>query len=76
MKKVIFKENNKNLNRTISFYLYNKTRHSYIYIYMLRIAIETTGSIGLNLFVETHGWPGLKNRDYFFKCFLFHGPFR
>ena len=34
MKKVIFKENNKNLNRTISFYLYNKTRHSYIYIYV------------------------------------------
>ena len=34
MKKVAFKENNKNLNRTIRFYLYNKTKHSYIYIYI------------------------------------------
>ena len=36
--------------------LYNKTRHSYIYIYMLPIAGQTAGPIGLKLFVDTHGW--------------------
>jgi len=30
-----------------------------IYIYMLRIADQTAGPIGLNFFVETHGWVGL-----------------
>ena len=35
--------------------LYNKTRHSYIYI-MLPIAGQTGGPIGLNFFVDTHGW--------------------
>ena len=36
--------------------LYNKTRHSYIY--MLRIGGQTAGPIGLKFFVDTHGWPG------------------
>ena len=36
--------------------LYNKTRHAYIY--MLRIAGQTAGPIGLKLFVDTQGWPG------------------
>ena len=39
-------------------YLYHKTRHSYIY--MLRIAGQMVGSNGLNFFVDTHGWPGVK----------------
>ena len=25
---------------------------------MLRIASQTAGPIGLNIFVDTHGWPG------------------
>ena len=36
--------------------LYNKTRHSYKY--MLCIAGQTAGPIGLNFFVDTHVWPG------------------
>ena len=36
--------------------LYNKTRHSYKY--MLCIAGQTAGPIGLNFFVDTHGLPG------------------
>ena len=35
-------------------YLCNKTRHSYI---ILRIAGQTAGPIGLNLFVDTQGGP-------------------
>ena len=38
----------------VYFLLYNKTRHSYIYIYMFPIAGQTTGPIGLNFFVDTH----------------------
>ena len=38
--------------------LCNKTRHSYIYIYMLRVAGQTARLIGMNFFVDTHGWPG------------------
>ena len=38
---------------------------------MLRIAGQTAGPIGLNFFVDTHGWPGgcysLKN--VFFNLF-------
>ena len=37
--------------------LYNKTRHSYIY--MLPIAGQTAGPIGLKFFVDTQGWPGV-----------------
>ena len=37
-------------------YLYNKTRHSYIYMFPL--ACQTAGPIGLKFFVDTHGWPG------------------
>ena len=33
-------------------YLFNKTRHSYIY--MLSIATLTAGPIGLKFFVDTH----------------------
>ena len=48
--------------------LYNKTRHSYIYI--LRIAGQMAGPIGLKFFVETYKWPGgcyrLKNSKNFF----------
>ena len=36
--------------------LYNKTRPSYIY--MFPIAGQAAGPIGLNFFVDTHGWPG------------------
>ena len=36
--------------------LYNKLRHSYIY--MLPIAGQTAGLIGLKFFVDTHGWLG------------------
>jgi len=28
-----------------------------IHIYMLRIAGQTAGRIGLSIFVDTHGWP-------------------
>ena len=31
----------------------------HIYIYMLRIAGQTAGPIGLKLFEDTHGWPGV-----------------
>ena len=44
------------LNKLFSIYLHNKTRHSYIYI--LSIAGQTAGPIGLKVFVDTHGWPG------------------
>ena len=37
-----------------SIYLYNKTRHSYIY--MLRIAGQTAGPIWLKFVLDTHGW--------------------
>ena len=37
--------------------LYNKTRPSYIY--MFPIAGQAAGPIGLNFFVDTHGWPGV-----------------
>ena len=40
------------------FNLYNKTRHSCIYIYMLPIAGQTAGPNWLNFFVNTYGWPG------------------
>ena len=44
-----------------------------IYIYMLRIAGQTAGPIGLKFFVDTHGWPwgviGYKNRFIFFQFF-------
>ena len=43
----------------IILYLYNKTRQSYIYIYMFPIAGQTAGPIGLKFFVDTHGWPGV-----------------
>ena len=36
--------------------LYNKTRHSYLYV--LPIAGQTTGPIGLKFFVDTQEWPG------------------
>ena len=35
---------------------YNKTRH--IYIYMLRLAGQAGGPIGLKFFVNIHGWQG------------------
>ena len=42
----------------------------HLYKYMLRIAGKTAGPIGLNFFVDTHGWLGgvidLKNRIFFF----------
>ena len=37
-------------------YLYNKTRHSYVYI--SPIAGQTTGPNGPKFFVDTQGWPG------------------
>ena len=42
----------------VYFLLYNKTRHSYIY--MFPIAGQTTGPIGLKFFVDTLGWPRAK----------------
>ena len=50
---------------------YNKTRHSYIYI--LRIAGQTAGPIGLIFFCD-HSWVGggcyrLKKIDFFQKIF-------
>ena len=33
--------------------------HSYLYIYMLPIAGQTAELIGLNFFVDTHGWSGV-----------------
>ena len=51
-------------------YLYNKTRNS------LLMAGQTAGAIKLNIFVDTHGWPGgcyrLKKSNIFFSIF-FHG---
>ena len=44
------------LNFTTLVNLYDKTRHSYIY--MFPIAGQTAGPIGLKFFVDTHGWPG------------------
>ena len=38
------------------FFQYYKTRHSYIY--MLPIADQTDGPIGLNFCVDTQGWLG------------------
>ena len=50
-------------------YLYNKTRHSYLY--MLPIAGKTAGPNGLKFFLDIHGWPGgchrLKKIQYFFS---------
>ena len=47
----------------------------YLYIYMLPIADQTAGPIGLAFFVDTQGWPGgvigLKNSKFFPKCFFF-----
>ena len=55
-----------------SYYLlYNKTRHSYIYV--LSIAGQTAGTIELKFFVDTHGWRGggccysLKEIEIFFQ---------
>ena len=52
--------------------LYNKTRHACIN--MFPIAGQTAGPIGLQFFVDTHGWPGgsywLKNR--FLKKYFFY----
>ena len=45
-----------------------------IYIYMLPIAGQTAGPIGLTFFVDTQGWPG-GIKGYFFK-FFFHGQRR
>ena len=49
-------------------YLYNKTRHSYLY--MFPIAGQTGGPIGLKFFADNHGWPGgvrgQKNVENFF----------
>ncbi len=41
-------------------YLYNKNQdiRIYVYVYMLRIAGQTAGPIGLTFFEDTHGWPG------------------
>ena len=47
---------------TLFINLYNKTTHSYIYIYMLRIAGQTAGPIKLKFFVDTH-----KNSNFFFN---------
>ena len=53
--------------------LYNKTRHSYIYL--LPIAGQTAGLIGLTFFADTHGWPGgvisEKARIFLFFYFIF-----
>ena len=39
-------------------YIVKQDIHIYIFIYMLRIAGQTAGPIGLKFFVDTHGWPG------------------
>ena len=78
----MYKWKNEKCNSSKSFkaHLYNKTRHWYTY--MLPIAGQTAGPIGLNFFVSTQGWPGVlwlkkifKNVRHFFQIFLFHGPF-
>ena len=70
-----------NSSKSFKAHLYNKTRHWYTY--MLPIAGQTAGPIGLNFFVSTQGWPGVlwlkknfKNVRHFFQIFLFHGQRR
>ena len=55
------------LNKLFSIYLYNKTRHSYIYI--LSIAGQTAGPIGLKVLWTLMGGRGgfrLKNSSIFY----------
>ena len=41
-----------------------------IRIYMLPIAGQTAGPIGLNFFVDTHGWPGGFFKFFFLSIFF------
>ena len=47
---------------------------------MFPIAGKTAGPIRLTFFVDTQGWPGgdigLKNPNFIFKIFFFHGQRR
>ena len=53
------------VQRVYIYLLYNKTKH--LYIFMLPIAGQTAGPIGLNFFLDTNGWPGfLRLKNYIF----------